>query len=77
MMYVRQLPTNERRAVPFYPPFKQANYVYVIYFYLKLRKQGREVGLAEVGQRGGEKMQTTVIEQQQNNLKIEKKEKNK
>ena len=34
-------------------------------------KQGKDVGLAGVGQRGGEKMQTTVIEQQ-NNLKIEK-----
>ena len=29
-------------------------------------KQGRKVGLAGVGQRGGEKMQTSVIEQQQN-----------
>lgn len=28
------------------------------------RKQGRGVGLAAVGERGGEKMQATVIEQQ-------------
>ena len=32
-------------------------------------KQGREVGLAGVEKRGGEKMQTSVIEQQKNNLK--------
>ena len=36
-------------------------------------KQGREVGLAEVGRRGGEKMQTTVIEQQLINFKKFKK----